>query len=55
MLLLEQDTIKKGRVDKNVTKFEAGSNDKQYEVKRIWDSAVYVKESATGHFASLYL
>ena len=53
MSLLEKDTIRKGRVDKNVTEFEAG-NDKEYEVEGIWDSMVYAKESAVGHLSRLY-
>ena len=51
--LLKQDTIRKGRVDKNVTEFEAGNNEK-YEVERIWDSTVYVKESAVDHLLGFY-
>ena len=51
--LLEQDTTRKGRVDENVTEFEAG-NDEEYEVEGIWDSAVYAKESAAGHLPGLY-
>ena len=44
MLLLEQNTTKKGRMDKKVIdlKLEAG-NRKQYEVERIWDNVVYIK------------
>ena len=42
MSLLEQDTTRKGRMDKNMTEFEA-SNDEEYEVEGIWDSAVYAK------------
>ena len=41
-------------MDKNVTEFEAGSNDREYEVEEIWDSAVYAKESATGQLLGLY-
>ena len=52
--LLEQDTTRKGRVDENVTEFEAGSNDKEYEVEGIRDSAVYAKESVTGYLPGLY-
>ena len=51
MLLLEQDTIKKKQVDENITwlEFEVGTN-KKYEIKAIWDSAVYhIKESRSGH------
>ena len=52
--LLEQDTTKKGRVDENMTEFEAGSDDEEYEVEGIRDSAVYAKESTTGHLPGLY-
>ena len=48
MSLLEQDTTKKGRVDKKVRQieFDAGNNDsRDYKVETIWDSAVYAKES----------
>ena len=54
MSLLEQDTTRKGWVDENVTEFEAGSNNEEYEVEGIWDSAVYAKESTTGHLPGLY-
>ena len=54
VLLLEQDTTRKERVDENVTEFEAGSNDEEYEVEEIWDSAVYAKESTTGHLPGFY-
>ena len=30
------------------------SNNKKYEVEKIWNSAVYAKESATGHLLELY-
>ena len=33
--LLEQDITRKGRVDENMTKFEAGSDDKDYKVDAI--------------------
>ena len=52
--LLEQDTTRKGRVDENVTEFEADSDKEEYKMERIWDSAVYAKESATGHLSGLY-
>ena len=34
-------------------KFEAG-DDKEYEVDRIWNSAVYAKESTIGQLPGLY-
>ena len=52
--LLEQDTTRKGRVDENVTEFEAGNDEEEYKVEGIWDSAVYARESATGHLPGLY-
>ena len=57
MLLLEQDITRKKRVDKKVRQieFNAGNNDsRKYKVKAIWDSAVYTKESESGHLLSLY-
>ena len=53
MLLLEQDTIKKGRVD-NETELDAGNNNGKYEVEAIRDSVVYAKESESGHLPGLY-
>ena len=52
---LEQDTTRKGRVDKNnATELDAGNNDsKEYKLEAIWDNAVYVKES-TCHLPRLY-
>ena len=52
--LLEQDTTRKGRLDENVTEFEAGSDEEEYKVKGIRDSVVYAKESATDHLPGLY-
>ena len=48
MLLLEQDTTRKGRVDKNdATKLDAGDNKNgKYKIEAICDNAVYVRESA---------
>ena len=44
--LLEQNTIKKGQVDNNITKLDTGDNDsKMYKVGAIWDNAIYAKES----------
>ena len=56
VLLLEQDTIKKGRMNKLFSKpkpkFDADNN-KEYKVEAIIDIAVYAKE-AEGHLPSLY-
>ena len=47
ILLLQQNTIKKGRVNDMQLEFKAGNN-KEYKVDGIWDSAVYARESARG-------
>ena len=57
MSLLEQDTTKKGRVDKEVRQIEldAGDNDsREYKMEAIWDNAVYAGESELGHLPSFY-
>ena len=57
MSLLEQDTTRKGRVDKEVKQmeFNAGDDDsREYEVEAIWDSAVYTRESESGHLLGLH-
>ena len=52
--LLEQDTTKKGLIDKTTQlDFEAGDN-KKYEVGGIWDSVVYAMELEAGHLPGLY-
>ena len=55
MLLLEQNTTRKRRVDENnATKLDAGSNEGgKYKVKAIYNSAVYIKKSS-GHLPGLY-
>ena len=53
--LLEQDTIKKGRVDENATELDIGDNDSgEYKVEAIWDSAVYARKSELGYLPSFY-
>ena len=56
MLLLEQDTTKKGQINKLFLEpepeFDAGNN-KEYEVEAIIDSAVYAKE-VKEHLPGLY-
>ena len=37
-----------------MTEFEDSSNDKEYEIEKIWDSVVHAKKSATGHLLGLY-
>ena len=54
MSLLEQDTTKKRRVDKNGTELDAGNNEGgEYEMEAICNSVVYARESA-GHLPRLY-
>ena len=55
--LLEQNITRKGRVDEKRAEqleFEAGSNNEEYEVEDIRDSAVYARESEAGHLLGLY-
>ena len=55
--LLEQDTTRKKRVNEEVRqmKFNAGDdNGKEYEVEAIRDSAVYARETESGHLPGLY-
>ena len=53
MSLLAQNIIRKGRVDENATKLDAGNNEGgEYEVKAICDSVVYIKKSA-GYLSGL--
>ena len=55
MSLLEQDTTRKERVDKQVKELELEAGDsKEYEVDAIWDSAVYASESESGQQPVLY-
>ena len=55
MSLLEQDTIRKGRVDENnATELDAGNDSGKYEVEAIRDNAVYARESESGHLLGLY-
>ena len=55
MSLLEQDILRKRRVDENnATKLDAGDNEGvEYKVEAICDSAVYTRELA-GHLPELY-
>ena len=56
MSLLEQDTTRKRRVhEQNLEELDAGDNDSgEYEVEAIRDSAVYARESESGHLPGLY-
>ncbi len=49
--LLEQDTIRKGQVDKTTSKLEFKNDGagEEYEIEAIRDSAVYAKELDSGH------
>lgn len=56
VLLLGLDTTRKGRVDEATSQFEfddSGGREK-YEVGAIRDSAVYARESDSGHLSGLY-
>ena len=51
--LLEQDTTRKGRVhEENVEELDGDKG--KYEVEAIRDSAVYARESESGHLPGLY-
>ena len=55
VLLLEQNTTKKGRVSKEVPELNAGDNNsKKYKVEAIWDRTVYANKLESGHLPSLY-
>ena len=55
MSLLEQDTKGKGRVDhENAAELDTSNQSGEYEIEIIWDSAVYTKESKSGHLPGLY-
>ena len=57
MSLLDQDTTRKRRVDEEVRQIEFDTSDKkcgEYKVEVIWDSAVYMGESKSGHLLALY-
>ena len=46
MSLLEQDTTRKGGVDKKVTEFEFETgNSGEYKVEAIWNNAVYANKT----------
>ncbi len=52
MLLLEQDITKKGRME-IIIELDEGDREK-YEVKTIYNSEVYAKESDSGQLPSFY-
>ena len=57
MFLLEQDSIRKGQVNEKIAEqleFEAGGNNKEYEVEGIYNSAVYARKLEARHLPGLY-
>ena len=53
--LLEQDTTRKRRMhEENAEELDAGDDSREYEVEAIQDSAVYARESKSGHLLGLY-
>ena len=54
VLLLEQDIIRKGWVDKNTTELNTGNNSRKYRVEAIQDSTVYAQKSKLGQLPGLY-
>ena len=55
--LLEQDTTRKVRMNKEVRRMEFDASDNEsgeYKVEAIYDSAVYMRESKSGHLPGLY-
>ena len=57
MSLLEQDTTRKKQVDEEIRQIEFNAGDDEsgeYKVEAIRDSAVYVRESKSGHLPDLY-
>ena len=53
--LLEQDIIKKGRVDENITELDVGDNNSEkYKMEAIRNSAVYTRELKSDHILSFY-
>ena len=57
MSLLEQDTTRKGRVDKKVRQmeFDVGDDENgEYKVEAIRDSAVYARKSESSHLLGFY-
>lgn len=57
MSILEKNTINKGRVDQSTAtqlEFKASDNNEVYELKEIYDNAIFVKKSDAGHLLGLY-
>ena len=53
MLLLEQDTTRKERIEK-VSELDVGGNSKEYEVETMRDSVVYTMELESIHLPRFY-
>ena len=55
MLLLEQDTTRKGRVIEKISELDTGNKDsKKYKVEAIWNCAIYANKLESGHLPGLY-
>ena len=54
VLLLEQDTTRKRRVDDDNVELDAGDENGEYEVEAIRNSEIYARESESGHLPGLY-
>ena len=57
MFLLEQNTKKKGKVDKKIAiqlEFDISVNNKEYKMEGICNSVVYAKKLETSHLSGLY-
>ena len=54
MSLLEQDTIRKGRVEDESVELDGGNENGEYKVEAIRDNEVYTRESESGHLPGLY-
>ena len=55
--LLEQEITKKRQVDKKTMEqleFKAGSNNKEYKIESICNSAVYARKLEAGHLSGFY-
>ena len=52
--LLEQDTIMKEWVDRDVTKLDASNDSDKYKVEVICNSVIYTKKSESGYLLRLY-
>lgn len=53
VLLLKKDIIKKNQIDKNIPRFDFGNN-KEYKVRKILNSMIYIIELAVKSLSRLY-